>query len=556
MPSVSTTTPARGRDPRGMALLLAGAWFLLLACFIREFAGGYFPTGDEWAWLANSNLASSQPLDWLRGMSHYFGDYPGAEPPRANYLRPVINLAYAIGQLLLGPFSGWLLGFTMLAFAACAGLVYWAWVAAHPGQWRLALMLSALVPLMPGFMPSLIPLFMPSSGFDAVAAAFCLLAYLAYHSGRWWATVTMLTLAVLSKETALPVAAAFPLHAALTARGQLLGNRTIQLRVLLLALPVLLWLALRLHAYGSVTGGAYAFTPDPELILRRVLVWPFWSDSMVPALQDTDLVRAFDAALRRINVIVAGAALVVVAVKLLRSRTPGLAELCFIASYAFMLLTGIYARYGPVLDVFLLLTVAIWCAAVPRVRVIVLTAVTVSVAACVYKSWLAYPHLRDSFQRMHAVSRDYVDLLRSFAAHDRVVILNDPTTRHSRLQWLESLAGTRADIVKASDFPWAAFWLDPHADCNISLEADPRVPGRYKFSQSCGIALLGPHIFSGSATMQVKLCDWAQIRLVPETPAAGQPGIWREMTVDLSGGPVRLVYFDPSGNRWVRQQKP
>ncbi|MGH8529174.1 MAG: hypothetical protein ACRETN_04925 [Nevskiales bacterium] len=557
MPAVVTAPRGLGRDPRVTALALAVTWCLLLSCFIHDTAVGYFPVDDEWAWLANSSLELNRPLEWFRGTGHYFSDYPGIEPPAANFLRPVVNLVYALIQLMLGPFSAGGLYFNVLAISLGAGLTYWACAAIHPhADRRLALGLAALLPMLPAFGPSLTPLLMPSSGFDIVAAVFCLAAYMAYRRERQWLTIVFLSLAVLTKETALPAVAMFPLHYALERREGFFKNKQVMARAILLMFPILLWLALRLNAYGSLAGGVYAVSLSPGSVLRRIFAWPFFSDTLLPALQNTPAIRILDAPLRAINVLFAAGVLTVTAVRLLRGRVPGLAELCFLASYAFLLLTGFYARYGAVLDVFLLLTLAAWWAEHPRTRALGLGLLVFAVTICAYKSALVYPHLHASFQRLHTVARSYAELLHGFAEGEKVLVLNDPTTRHARLQWMETLIDSKADVVKAADFGWTALWLNPGAACEVGLAEVRDRPGRYLFRQSCGIELLGPHLISGSRPVEMKLSEWASVKLVPTRLPGVSATVWQEMTVELSAGPVRLVYFDPVGDRWNQRLVP
>src|SRR5947207_1733558 len=78
-----------------VAASLTAAWTVALAYFARHLVYEYFPVGDEWALLANSNPALASPLEWFTsGFSDYFVFDPTLSTPYANFLRPSANLTY------------------------------------------------------------------------------------------------------------------------------------------------------------------------------------------------------------------------------------------------------------------------------------------------------------------------------------------------------------------------------------------------------------------------------------------------------------------------------
>ncbi|HVT34116.1 MAG TPA: hypothetical protein VHE37_00925, partial [Nevskiaceae bacterium] len=336
------------------AAMVSLLWLLLLVLLMHPTIVAYHPVSDEWALLQHSTASGGEVAGWFRdGFSRYFTSWPGVDTPPMQFLRPVFNAVYLLLGALLGVGSGQYLYVTAAAIAACAGLVYAAGAQRQPAT---ALPLALLLPLLPGFAGSIALLFVPCFMFDALAAAACLGAYLAYQRQRYIWAMVWLALAVLAKETAVPVAAAFVVHAAL---AWLAAPSPQRLRpVLLLAAPLAAWALLRLAAFHGIVGGVYVSGHNAGVLARmlsHVDQYPYFVDYMAPGSHGKS-VRL----LGWLNLLLASIGVTLMAARAWRHRKLELAELALLFSYVFLLVLGTSARFGASLDAFLLLSWLHW----------------------------------------------------------------------------------------------------------------------------------------------------------------------------------------------------
>ena len=103
----------------------------------------------------------------------------------------------------------------------------------------------------------------PSAAFDGVAALQCLAAVWLAAAGRWKAALVILAVAVFTKESSLPVVAAFGLYGTIARRNGVAAAA---------AATIALWLSARTMAFGSAVG-IYVFAPSSG----------GWRDLAVPA---------------------------------------------------------------------------------------------------------------------------------------------------------------------------------------------------------------------------------------------------------------------------------
>jgi hypothetical protein len=556
--------PQLTRNQVAAAVALTLAWAAFLAFLSRALLAQYYPFADEWALLANADPHIVSPVRWFTsGFSDYFSYHPELSKPFANFVRPGFNFTYWLLGLAFEPTSSARLWFNFLTIGACSGLAYLC--VAHTGS-RWALPLAALVPLLPGYITASAHS-VACLAYDPMIAALSLGALLAYERGRLPLTAALLLYAVMTKENSLPVAAAFPaLHflrhwRELTTRPWLRAQQ-----VLLLGLPVVAWLALRLWAFRDVSGGTYAFQyAEPmhavRAVLRMLPRWPMWVDAppwqMVPRLS-AETTPLWGLVLANLT-LVAGLGL-----RLLwqwwRRRSLDASLLVFLCSDVFMLLVGIAPRYGAVTLALLVVCVARWLASreAPRSAAAVTALMIAGVAIGLSRQWAPAWELQRQFAEYGGIARSYVQTLKTFPAGSRVIVLNDPTTWHSRLRWLLAVEAVPAEVYKVADYtcPNAGSRVFEPCAAEVAATADPL---RFEFTQSCGFDLCNA-VRSGAIPIDVTLEGGVQLAVQPEPPPAGlaepRPLVWRKATVTLDRGDAWLLWFDPAGREFHRRYVP
>ena len=534
---------ARSRWVAAVALAIAGGWTLLLALHARRLVANYFPIADEWALMANSDPRLTNPLTWLTsGFSGYFETDPSLSEPYANFLRPVVNLIYCLLGFALAPASRVRLYFNFAVIGGCAGITYFcAAKGAQPRSRGLELALAAAVPLLPAFLPSFIEV-TPYNAFDALAAAMCLLAYVAAQSDRDGLTVALLTAAVFTKETALPVAAAVPAWFLFRNRSRLRESPILGVRALWLALPFGLWVVTRHLVFGSVASGTYTWTEGIHGTLSKVATlarhWPM--PSIVPDWRSPVSLVALV-----VNGVLVAGSIIVVGARVRRRIPVDLAEVCWLFSYGVMLVVGVVPRYGATVDVFLIVMVV----RAYRARILrPLTAMmVVAVATCAslsgYFVWRTYPDVEQLMVGYFRVAKRYVNALQRHSPGDTVVVLNDPVTWHAQLKWLTAVAGVPATAVKAMDFSCPASPERLRGPCSVSLRSseDRR---QLDFTEDCGLDFCGATVRPNGAVRRTVL-DGVFVELPKIAAGRDARPVWHSMTLTVERPDTFLMYFNP-----------
>lgn len=464
--------------------------------------------------------------------------------PYANFVRPIFNGVYWLLGLFLTPDDGARLLLNCLAIGVLTALTYLAMVAKSADK-RIALILAAAVPLMSAVLPAL-AIMQPFLAFDPLVACICLGAYLTYLHQRHGLTAILLLLAVMMKETALPVALAVPLHYAWEQgyRNRPVLRPTVMFGTAILAMPLCTWLLLRWLSFGDVTGGTYALDGHLPTLIRKavmnVIRWPFWGP--LPAGQLLpDSAAGFQSLC--INLALISCGLVLMFNRLRLQGSLDLAELCMVFSYGLMLLTGVYARLGVVLDVFVLISVMRWLQdrSLPfifsRGALMAVSAGLLLNISPTIKILSAVPPL---FMEYQSVGRDYVQQLRKIEPGRRVLVLNDPITWHSHVGSLVQVMQVKADVSKLADFACPGSLERIRSDCTVTLTVNDE--RHFEFAQSCGLSVCGAR--AANEPVRVKMAPDVQIELLP-MQHTGKPE-WGAYRATLDRGNLDLLYFDPS----------
>jgi hypothetical protein len=547
---------------QGWALALSLAWSLGLSAALHGFVvHDYLPLGDQWALVANSYPGQAQPLQWFtRGFADYFESYPGLSPPYADFVRPGFNFTYWMLGHFMAPVSGAYLYLNYAAIGACAGLCYLVMRQGGTAP-ALALPLAAAVPLMPAMVPVLSTLLSPPQAYDPLAAALALLVLLSWPLRRPWLSAALLLAAVLTKETTLPLAAALPLLYVLEHCRELRTQPRRWLEALLLGLPLLLWLGLRLAAFGGVSNGTYVLEANAGGLLHNLvklgLRWPFWID-ILPLRQGSEGLAALPSwLLLAANLGLMLAAAGIVSLRLLRRHeTPHAAEACLLLSFGFMCLVGVAPRYGAVLDVCLVACIGQWLAqrSAPRLTAVPALSLIAGLAVTDLQAWQNWPERYALVRDYAAIGRQYLAALKAYPAGERVLVLNDPISWHSQERWLRSAAGIDAEVVKLADFACPGSALRLRQVCAVALRRQTGAP-QFEFTQSCGIEVCGSFVappqplhFEAAPGFAVDLSAQAP----GETGRGGDPPQWRTLRFTSGAGPTHLLYFDPASRSFRR----
>ena len=265
------------RLPLLLALLLLAAQVWLFWPFLRLAT----PLDEEWALIDAATMQS--PLSWLtQGYSQFFIAYPEWDHPGTNLLRPLASLLYAL-VYGLGGGQALLLALAYAAHALAVAVVGHA-IRQHlglaPALAALALLVAALSPawlsipvgyrVAPGLQ-------YPIYGAEIWCGLLMLLAFMCLLRGALSGYVALAVLAVMMKETALPLPLAALCCTGLWWQpGQPRRNAT---TALLLLSPLLLWLFIRLAVFAP-TGLGINVLEDGSLKtllakpLKAALIWP------------------------------------------------------------------------------------------------------------------------------------------------------------------------------------------------------------------------------------------------------------------------------------------
>lgn len=530
------------------ALSLAVFWTAACAALAWAVAQHYFPLGDDWALIADAAQGPSLSW-WTQGFSGYFTVHPGFVAVWSNFIRPLMNAVYWVSGVLLPLDSGWRLLPGWLAIGVLSGLIYLAMIRAGADRW-VALALAALSPLLPSLLSARSGvIYFPFFAFDPLVACLCLLAWLQYQAGRWVPTALCLLLALLTKETAVPVAVALPLHAVLRAdqprRGKVLA---------LLLAPLLCWVALRWQAFGSLTGGTYAMSGGWLQLLERALLERSQKLPFVPQYFSTAALRHGMLAL---NLVLMLSAVGFLIRRLWQRRNPEAAEWVLVLSYLFLLINDGGPRLGVVLGAFLLLSVASWCARAefPRVSYAVAALLMLGLVLQMQPAWKVRQTFTAQLVAYQGIAPGLVAVLRAVPADQPVLVLNDPVSWYVRAEHLRHAAGIAASVTKATDFSCNGA---PNNLQKINQPCDVRFeqtgPQQVRFEQSCGLEVCGAIAGAWAPQPVLNLPDGTRATLFLSTEGAKPQ--WGSMQLELPPGPRTLVYFEPGTRTYVSRNLP
>jgi hypothetical protein len=554
-PLASAAAPPRlGARDLLTAALLALVWGLGLGWAMHGYVSGqYFPIADQWALIANSHPAYAHPPQWLtQGFSGYFVYDPAVSKPYANFIRPGFNGSFWLLGLFLSPQSGGYLYFVYAVLGACAGAVYLLLRQQSAAPAWVALLLAAVVPLTPPLVPEIGTLLVAYSAFDPLGAVLGVLAIMAWGRGRWGACALLLLLAVFTKETSLPVLGAL-LLLSLWRWWSRRGEGATLLPAALVATPLLLWVGLRLAAFGNTAGGVYVFGGGLlHQLAHQALQWPFWLETLPFHLDGSAGQKLQAWLLLAANLGFALATAGIVGQRVLRRReAPYPVELALILSWLFMILVGVSDRLGAVLCLCLLGALGLWLGErrAPRLTALAALCLAVGLGATVWRMPARWHEIEPLVVDYSSIGRDYLAQLRTYAPGDTVVVLNDPVSWHSQARWLRLAGGVPAQLVKVADFACPASSPRLRAPCAVSLKPGG-APGEYEFEQSCGIDWCGafvPH----DQPARLSPAAGIQAELLPGPLASGASD-WTRLRLKLAHNDFKLLYFDPADRGFHR----
>lgn len=540
----------------GIAAFCSVALALLLSDIVREF----FPYAEEWKILVASLPEFARPLQWFtRGFIDYTNPYPAWSLAAANFFRPVMEIVYWLRGSLFGDDWGAYLYFNFLFMGFAAGALYFCLrtfksAPGSPpgegaaGQWLAGAMALAfvLMPPMASTAARFQPVFLPQMGFDPLIAAFSLLACLCYVSRRHAAAAVLVMAALLTKEQALPLAAALPLVHAWAGRDRW---RKALPALLVLALPLLTWVAMRFLLFGGVSQGVYVLMREPAEIVRAFVVnllkLPLYAPPLSGALREP---LSWQALLVACN----GLVLVYLAVDVWRrwwTRGPDAVSVVVILSWGFLALVGLNPRYGAIIIALSFVMAARPAAAgVPALaRSAALAAVFVSALVHGWLSLHSYAaHARFS-QIVFDAGRAYAAALDQSEA-DLVVVLNDPNTMYTApSDMAQVLEAPVTEVFKASDFPWR--WPAPYAreilpqPCAVSVSVAEGT--RVNLRQSCGFQIRGAPI-PRETPVVLPIADGVRAEFPEAAPAGDGMDLGKSMVLQVERPGVAVLYFDPA----------
>lgn len=553
MPAPTTVMGVRGKA--AVLGLFAGlAVWAFLAVAMWPVWSMAVPRGDELAL-----LAASRRLDtaWFtEGFSHYFTVYPEWTLPYTEYLRPVANLIYWVFRP--GSEVGFRLQLLVVNYGAHALVV--ALVAAlMAGPLRQSAARAGLAALLVAASPafwSTPMLVQPAFAMEAVACALCLGAVWAGERRLLVPALVCLALATMTKESALPVVAAWAAVALFRRRWAAVGG----------AISVLLaWLAWRVAAFGGV-GSAHAlavpFGPVQE-------AWAIMSQPGDAALPGSALsLRAVYTlpAVAAITTVLAAAITVIAAMVLAEMRpqrreylAPGtigfpLGPFAVAASACYLLATDVHLRYGYILIVLLVLWMLCWPATAARRGSVLLVGVLLPLSA----AGIARLELAPLRQEFADASRLMSTLRGLPPAGPPIYWAADHVGAYAGPNRVADLAGLTRPLVKLSSIAHrcpAGQW----ALVRTEIESLPE--GLHVVTRLPACALF---VFEGSRLAGAQFDPAGRIRrnaaLAYEAPgvdrlSASHPArpaelrLGATMRVDISG-PATVVWYDHAKRDW------
>jgi hypothetical protein len=256
------TAPRAGRYPRGSALLLGLALFVLLCILHIPLRGVYVPTEDDISNLATSLLLAPDAhwYHWFsRGCSLFFDLYPdwparSTEFAWVSFTRPAFQFVVYLSHFVLG--TDWA-SYQLINCFAVAGTGAVAFQIARTAL-RLRTGASFVSAILVVLSPPLWVSWLSGLGYAIEPLATVLVsgAFLLAFARRDFLCLALLFLAILTKENTLWA----PITAGITIMLCPRVDESPSHRMLIAAamlLPVALWLGLRFAFFGSI-GGTYA----------------------------------------------------------------------------------------------------------------------------------------------------------------------------------------------------------------------------------------------------------------------------------------------------------
>lgn len=216
----------------------------------------YFPLGDEFSVIVGSN----RPIQtWLtEGYSNYFNPYPEYFSPYSNFVRPLANAIYRIfSELHLSAQTQ--LVCVNLGLHASLSAILFAISRQFGNSMRFSFGIFLAAYLAPAFWSSPMPVF-PAFAFDGLAALLCLSAIFLLASSSHIAGLILLSLAVLTKEPAIPVVFAVMFIAYLRNQSTL---------ALAAALILAAWIGWRAATFGEF-GGVYSLQHRDSIMMNLI----------------------------------------------------------------------------------------------------------------------------------------------------------------------------------------------------------------------------------------------------------------------------------------------
>ncbi|MBS1820701.1 MAG: hypothetical protein JST61_01790 [Acidobacteria bacterium] len=226
----------------------------------------YFPSGDTPAVLQGS---SASPGLWFsEGFSRYFLVYPEWAVPSTDFMRPMVNAIVKLSEMAFGNhYIFFFLTFFALQLGVCVLATMLARLVGLPrGGQQLVGLLCALNP---AFVNE--GLYEIAIQFDVWCGFFALAALVLIFKQRYVGATVLLTLAVLTKESALyaPIAAAISVF--------ILSRRKVVSAIMFV--PACLWVMARSFLFKGSMQGVYVLPGNSfrhliRAVLFGIVVWP------------------------------------------------------------------------------------------------------------------------------------------------------------------------------------------------------------------------------------------------------------------------------------------
>ncbi|MBV8063420.1 MAG: hypothetical protein JOY51_07490, partial [Nevskia sp.] len=332
------------------------------------------------------------------------------------------------------------------------------------------------------------------------------------------------------------------------------GQGASLLPALLIAMPLLLWVGLRMAVFGNTAGGVYVLGGGLlHHLAHQALQWPFWLETLPFHLDGSASQKLQAWLLLAANLGFACATTGIVGRRvLLLKQAPHPVELALLLSWGFMILVGVSDRLGAVLCVCLLGSLGLWLGErqAPRLAALAALCLVVGLGATAWRAVGRWQEIEPLVVEYSQLSRQYLEELRGFAPGETVVVLNDPVSWHSQARWLQLAGGVPAELVKVADFACPATAPRLHQPCAVSL-APTAVPQQYEFSQSCGLDWCGAFVPQDQPAHINPAPDIAA-ELLPGPVPGSSAQQWTRLRLDLHRANAKLLYFDPSDRSFRR----